>query len=290
MTGNHTVPRFDRMRTLLGYRFPRLGPVAFHWFYRRVPARCRVQLFPNIFIDADFGDGTFQGTYWQGRRFEHPSCSILATWLRDSRVTRFMDIGANYGFFSYFALAQHQQVHAYAFDPHPFNSQFQLTVKQENGLERFHPQAMGLSDTEGRLMLTLGKGDRGHSCFTHHPGLAGQPRLEAPVRTFDDWASEDSRMTDDPPGSWIAKIDVEGFELNVLRGMCRMLKKKMFAGLMVEINPFTLGLMGLRAQEVFAWLADLGYVISHRESGCPNAFFVPNATPRAHQEADAVRA
>lgn len=49
MTGRHTVPRFDRVRTGLGYRFPRFGPLAFKWFYKRMPAQCRVQLFPEIF-------------------------------------------------------------------------------------------------------------------------------------------------------------------------------------------------------------------------------------------------
>jgi FkbM family methyltransferase len=266
----------------MGYGFPRLGPMAFGWFYGRAPARCRVQLFPDIFIDADFSDQTFQSTYWQGRRFEQPSCRILAAWFRDIRVTRFMDVGANYGFFSYFALSQHPQIQVYAFDPHPFNSHFQRTVKQESGLERFHPQAVGLSNAEGRLMLTLGRRDRGHSCFTNHPGLAGQPAVEASVRAFDDWASEQAHMADDPPGSWIAKIDVEGFELNVLQGMRQALQKKMFAGLMVEINPFTLGLMKVRAQEIFAWLAGLGYVVTYRDSRCPNVFFVPSASPLAH--------
>lgn len=288
MTGRHTVPRFDRVRTGLGYGFPRVGPLAFKWFYQRMPAQCRVQLFPEIFIDADFSDRTFQSTYWQGRRFEQPSCQMLSAWFDDPRVTRFMDIGANYGFFSYFALTDHPTIEVHAFDPHPFNSHFQRTVKEENGLVRFHPHALGLSDAEGRLPLTLGHGDRGHSCFANHPGLAGQPTVEVSVRTFDDWASGESHIGDDPPGSWIAKIDVEGFELNVLRGMRQALKKRMFVGLMVEINPFTLGLMGIRAQEIFDWLADIGYVISYRDPHCPNVFFVPSVDSPARTPGDVV--
>ena len=290
MREHHTVPRFDRVRTGLGYGFPRFGPLAFKWFFKRAPAQCRVQLFPDIFIDADFSDRTFQSTYWQGRRFERPSCQMLAAWFNDPRVTRFMDIGANYGFFSYFALTHHPTIEVYAFDPHPFNSPFQRTVKEENRLDRFHPHAIGLSDAEGRLSLTLGNEDRGHSCFTNHPGLADQPTVDVFVRAFDDWAAEEFRVADEVPGSWIAKIDVEGFELNVLRGMRRMLTKKMFAGLMVEINPFTLGLMGIRSQEIVDWLADIGYVVSYRDPRCPNVFFVPSADWAARTRVDVVEA
>jgi FkbM family methyltransferase len=64
----------------------------------------------------------------------------------------------------------------------------------------------------------------------------------------------------------LIKIDVEGFEMNVLRGAKETIRKFRPA-LFVEINDGFLRREGSSAKEVFAFLEDLGYEIRYAQSG-----------------------
>jgi len=92
-------------------------------------------------------------------------------------------------------------------------------------------------------------------------------------------ASEELPLPVEP--AWIAKIDVEGFELKVLTGMRQALEAKAFVGVSVEINRFTLGLFGVGASTIYEALRACDYVPMQghglRDEACYNEFFVPLA-------------
>lgn len=56
----------------------------------------------------------------------------------------------------------------------------------------------------------------------------------------------------------LIKIDVEGFEMNVLRGMASLLKI-LKPDLLIEINSNTLAEQNINPKSVFQYLYDLGY-------------------------------
>ncbi len=267
----------DRLRAWMGYRFPPLGRRAFDAFYRSAPAEQEVELFPCLRVDLNLRDATQKVTYWQGVRFEHPAARILAGWIREGSV--FFDIGANYGFFSYWMLTQKKPVDVYAFDPLPENAARMERARRRNGLERrFSVAGCALGDDETTRGLHTGGDDTGHSTLGNHPELKGQT-VDVPVVTFDDWLARAGLRLPFAP-TWIAKIDVEGFECHVLRGMRRTLHAHAFAGLMIEINPYTLNFFGKRPVDVFTLLEEAGYVSPERQfleqTGgeiCFNAYF-----------------
>ena len=110
----------------------------------------------------------------------------------------------------------------------------------------------------------------------------GQIVPKIPVLTFDQWV-ERAGLVQPKPGEWIAKIDVEGFELRVLAGMNDALRKGAFRLLVVELNEFTLALTGSAPKLLREFLRDRGYA-ELRTTGdagrrklartC-NGFFVP---------------
>lgn len=275
-----SATHMDRARSLMGYRFPPLGRAAFDWFFRSVPRHMDAQLFPGVNVPLDFRDETQRSTYWQGVRFDHPIAPFLADHGR--HATAFFDIGANYGFFSYWMLSQCRNVQVYAFDPVPSNIACLEEVRKRNLLDsRFHVIGQALGNTQEVRCLRLGSEDSGHSTFGVHTGLTGAS-VEVAVVPFDLWRERVGLQLPDTP-QWVAKIDVEGFELNVLQGMEKSLRKQAFSGLVVEVNEYTLKLFDVSPSDLFAFLHECGYVTVDPGSAkgtpsasCYNAFFTPS--------------
>jgi FkbM family methyltransferase len=216
-----------------------------------------VELFPGVRLTLDFTDSTHRSTYWRGRRFEAPTPTVLLEWT-DAPDAVFFDVGANYGFYSYLVAAYRPAVRVYAFEPHPGNVRLLEETRQRNRLDRLHVVGAGLSDTRETGWLRHGTEDQGHSTFTAHPDLENSARSQARLITFDAWRGE-ARLALPSRPAWVAKIDVEGYELRVLRGMRQALQARAFRGLVVEINDFTLRLAGTTAAEIYDLLAQAGY-------------------------------
>jgi FkbM family methyltransferase len=261
----------------MGYKYPRLGSAANRMVFGLLPAIIETELFPGIRARLDSRDSTQRTTYWQGDRFEYPTGRILTNW-KTPAVSHFFDIGANYGFFSYLMLSRFNDLSVHSFEPNPSTFKLLDEIRSSNNLSRMQAHAMGLSDSAGRLFLHPGTSDSGHSTFGEHPELHDSSKEAIPVDTFDHWREEAGIKLPESP-RWLAKIDVEGFELKVLLGMRSSLEAKAFAGLVVEINEFTLAFTGTKPEEVFALMDQCGYhqpdplKSSDRNA---NAFFVPH--------------
>jgi FkbM family methyltransferase len=262
----------DWVRQHLGYRL-RMGRRLHAAIGRRLPPTMDTRIFPGIAVRVDLSQDVARSTWWLGRGYEAPTPAVLAGWLRDAAEV-FFDIGANCGWFSYFALSC-SQVEVFAFEPRADLFQQLQTAKRLNGLDRFHPQQLGLSDQTETLRLQGGHLQTGYSTFGPHPNLVpeGNPLTVVP---FDDWRLSAGIALPSEP-AWVAKIDVEGFEANVLRGMSESLASRAFAGLTVELNAYTLGFCGSSVDEVTELLTDAGYrmmTVRHQEASL-NRFFVP---------------
>ena len=262
----------EAVRRHCGHRFPPIGAAAFGLLFRLLPAKANVEMFPGIRVDMDFSDAIMRATYWQGDRFEKPTAQVLERWSNDA--THFFDVGSNYGFFSYLLLSCRPELQVHAFEPNVATFARMEFTRTSNALRCLHTWNIGLSDVAARIALHPGTDDSGHSTFGPHPELAGRSLGEVDVLPFDAWRELHGLALPDKP-SWIAKIDVEGFETRVVRGMADSLKARAFAGIVIEMNEFTLEFCGSSPAELRRVLRANGYVeeLVSRESG--NAFFVP---------------
>ena len=260
------------IRKAFGYRFPRLGQHAMNAFFSMMPGKFDALLFPGIWAELHKSDLTQRSTYWQGTRFESPTAQILQSWI-NSDTTHFFDIGSNYGFFSYWMLSQESMLKVHSFEPNPATFDIVQKIKVRNSLDRLYPWNMGLGDVSAKLSLHPGTEDSGHSTFGNHPELHSLPIADIRVLPFTKWLTEAGIVMPTRP-SWIAKIDVEGFELKVLQGMEPVLRSRAFQGIAIEVNEFTLKFCNAKPQEVLGFLESCGYrqVFS---SKCGNVFFIP---------------
>jgi len=213
-----------------------------------------------------------RATYWQGDRFERPTAQKLDRWAEDA--THFFDIGSNYGFFSFLMLSHRPALEVHAFEPNPATFARLDAARIANRLATLHTWNIGLSDSQGKLALHSGVGDSGHSTFGPHPGLSESNLAEVNVLSFDHWCDAQKLVRPSRP-RWVAKIDVEGFEVRVLRGMREAIRARAFAGLVVEVNEFTLGFCGSSGAELRETLRDGGYREETAPTTSGNAFFVP---------------
>lgn len=178
---------------------------------------------------------------------------IISKWLiarYQGKEGTFIDIGANLGYFTcLLSRTLSKKAHVYAFEPEPENL---ALLKSNIGLNRLEnvkifPIALGEKNSVARLNVYKSSNRGRHS-------LQGKPTgrtIEVTVRPLDEILSSEKRVDDLP---WIdfMKIDVEGYEPQVLRGAKESIKKTKC--LMLEYSPY---LMNLQIEEKEIFLRNL---------------------------------
>lgn len=163
-------------------------------------------------------------------------------WIRNNAKEGavFFDIGANVGLYSLYAANAAQGVCVYSFEPHKFNFATLLENIFLNQLEEsIYPVSLPLSDESGLLDLNYNSMASGTSMTQlGHRQLPGnrefRPKLSELVHsvTLDELVAS-GRV----PAPDMVKIDVDGNEILILRGMEQVLRSPDGpSSLQVEIN------------------------------------------------------
>jgi FkbM family methyltransferase len=135
-----------------------------------------------------------------------------------------LDVGANIGLTSCLFAQLAASVHAV--EPNPAVYELLAANLMANGLANVHPHRLAIGDTGGTMHFT------GKSAFGRL--TSDTTELSVDVRTVDDMVDQLQLIRLD-----LLKIDVEGFEPNVLRGAARTLER--FNPIIVmEFNAWTL--------------------------------------------------
>lgn len=161
------------------------------------------------------------------------------------------DIGANIGVLSTL-LAKRlgpAGVVVHAFEPEPRNAERLRANREANRLANLvvHETAVGATDGETTLYVT---GDAGAGS---HTTVMGRGRELVVAMTTG--STIQSRHGD--PG--VVKIDVEGSELDVIRGMMDILERRVVHDLFIEVHPELLCSSGHDPEELAASISRYGY-------------------------------
>jgi FkbM family methyltransferase len=212
---------------------------------------------------------TFYFTGWYERRY----IEYLIQALRRGDV--FVDVGAHVGIHSICVSramqAQDLNGHVFAFEPASDVCRALREAVRMNELHniRVLPTALGAKTEHMDLRSDP---ERFHeadasvrSAFSH-----GEVVERVPVVSFDDWsASEDIACVD------IIKIDVEGYELEILHGMEETLLECRPRIVGVEIRDYILERSGVSRDEVVHFLDQVGYRRVETEDLEGNFIFQP---------------
>lgn len=174
----------------------------------------------------------------------------------------FVDVGANVGYYTLMASALVGDAGCVlAFEPSPYAFARLAEAVGRNGLSNVLPLQVGLDKSEGVRRLFMPDEPGNHTPSMVERG-EGRP-VEVPVRRLDDCLAERRVERVD-----LLKLDVEGFEPNVVEGATAYVRAGRVGALLCEFNSYWLERNGTSAEEFYGRLTGLGF----RPAGRPPRF------------------
>jgi FkbM family methyltransferase len=164
------------------------------------------------------------------------------------------DVGGFRGITSqWFARKSH---HVHTFEPMPENAEsIRMALKARN-VENVSVHQIAVSDRIGTSEFHL-CAMKGHNSLGRVNTSAHVGSIQVPTTTLDDFADRNGIGAID-----FLKIDVEGFELEVLKGAAKLLSSHGIKGLLFEANKSVLFSIGKSAGPIHDLLSTYGYSVA----------------------------
>ncbi len=198
--------------------------------------------------------------------FEESEQLFITRFLKPGDI--FLDIGANIGLHSVFAAKILQDNgHVYAFEPSKKTfERLQKSIAINNFADSISAFNAGISDKKEKLMLN--ESADGHDAWNsfaalNHVNLSN--KYEVQTYRIDEFITENNIFSNKIS---LIKIDVEGWELMVLKGFGNMLIDANFnACFLVEFTEQNTFSAGYSSRELYGYLTALGYAwMSYNET------------------------
>ena len=188
-------------------------------------------------------------------RYEVAVVHRLRRLLREGDV--FVDVGANVGYLSAVAagcVGRSGEVHA--FEPVPrYHGELANLAALNPGLT-IRANAAAAGETKGTARIGISRGaNTGWNTMVPGAMDADSETIEVPVVALDDYLGEHGLASRE----LVVKVDAEGFELPVLRGLRRRLAGAPRPRLLCEVSPDAYPLLGEDAGALERFVAEAGY-------------------------------
>jgi len=192
-----------------------------------------------------------QQLFWYGC-YEKEVGDLLRSMLRANDV--FIDIGANIGYFSLLSATISPSVRIFSFEPVKDLFQKMNVNISLNNIKNISTvnAAVGKISEEKELFVSASD-NLGMSSFYQPENYSGK-KERVKVVTIDDWFKTSELTKID-----VIKLDVEGNELAALKGMRAVIEEQRPL-VIVEINPQTLSLSGLKSLDIYNYLNQFNFV------------------------------
>jgi FkbM family methyltransferase len=201
-------------------------------------------------MSLDLGYWSNRQTFFLKRFYDLPTQLVLQKLLREGDT--FVDIGANEGMMSLLASRLVGSTgKVIAFEPNPAPRAVFESAIARNALSNVTVIPAGLGDTDEALPLSVPKINTGEGSF----GGSRYLNEETEVVSCQVLRGDKSLAQENPA---LIKIDVEGFELRVLRGLEATLSRSR-SPIVIEMVSDHLVRAGTSVSEVNSFLQRLGY-------------------------------
>jgi FkbM family methyltransferase len=188
--------------------------------------------------------------HYERNQYEQFSACLLSSILR--RTQLFLDIGASYGFYTLLARSRHPHLEIIAVEPTPKTCAVLNRNVDRIGRSKISVHEVAISDASGSRQFNVSLAS--DSCgFFQHPNVGTLESIVVATTTVD------SLLRDYAPCPLMIKIDTEGNELAVLKGMTETLDRFPDIKLLVEFCPATLRSANVEPAELLSDLDQLGF-------------------------------
>lgn len=198
---------------------------------------------------------------WKETYEDHWSIQFCLDWLKEGETA--IDVGANIG---HFAVAMACKVgprgRILAFEPNPKLVQCVLENAQANALTNIVCKPYALTDRDTISTFFIPKRNSGEAALGRKAKYGHYRQVQVQCRSFSSLASE-LDLSDCPIP--LMKVDVEGYELDVLRGLGKTVDH--IHAIMFEFDKDNYTERGTTGEEVLALVRSLGFSIFQVDSG-----------------------
>lgn len=238
--------------------------------FKQIIGNITATIFPVRTIRGGYGSGLKissknSSADYSGGKNEYPVQQVIARYLKQGDV--FYDIGANVGFFSLIAarlVGASGQV--YAFEPVPANASLIQKNAEINNLRNITVFQKAISDNNGK----------GDLIQTEHPGGAKLSVVDTPLNSpikmiipVEVISIDGLLINRDILPPKLVKIDVEGAEIQVLKGMSTTIGK--YKPLVIyEVDHKNKDEFMFRIEQIDAFINEFGYKLKILEDSYPN--------------------
>jgi FkbM family methyltransferase len=193
--------------------------------------------------------------------YEHAEQNFCAAYLKPG-MTAF-DVGASHGFYTLLFAKLSGPDFVYAFEPEEGNfARLRLNLEL-NSFLAVHASPVAVVNEPGEVELNVYPPELygWHTLGQPAMEVEGRPvaplaRRRVPGVTLDDFCAENGIEQID-----LLKLDVEGAELDVLRGACRLLRERRIGCLLFEVSQAMVEGMSHDPAEIFDLVRDAGFTI-----------------------------
>jgi FkbM family methyltransferase len=215
------------------------------------PVRRRLRVQGDVEMELDTSDFLQRGLYLT-RDFEPALRLCILRTLKPGDC--FVDVGANVGFYSLVAARRvGPGGRVIAFEPNPATCARLRANIDLNGFANVSVVETALSDRSGQAgFFADTHGNSGASSLLGR----GLETIESTVLT-ETWDGFEERTA--PPPPTLVKIDVEGAEVQVLRGMSGLLAAARRPRFILEVSEWSLKAAGSSPEELFDIMSGHGY-------------------------------
>jgi FkbM family methyltransferase len=208
-------------------------------------------------MPLDLSNWSERLTYFLGRHHEIPTAMFLQAAVRKGET--FIDVGGNIGMVTLHAARLVGPTgHVHTFEPNPVMVDRLRGLIALNQIKHVTLHAAALADQAGELVLRVlhdhpGQGTLGEIPSADRDAITQEYRV--PVRVGDEaLANSGASMS----GALTIKVDAEGYELHVFRGLRGTIERHSPA-ICCEVCPPYLARAGTTVDELFAFMHGLGY-------------------------------
>lgn len=195
--------------------------------------------------------------YWTNSYERHDEVHVFVSLLRPGMVV--VDGGANIGMYTMLsAQAVRPSGRVFAFEPVPEVYRRLTDNLAISGITNVVPTCLALSDVSGTARFYLGRNDSMGSLYRAQTSAV----IDVPTETLDGFLERRGVTKVDA-----VKLDAEGAEMHIVRGMRRLLVRPDRPILFVEHNFGALRAAGSSAEELFTSILQYGYAPHLVEKG-----------------------
>jgi FkbM family methyltransferase len=204
--------------------------------------------------DDDYSNSWFFPRFAGGKSHEHKVTDMILASLGGTK--QFIDVGANLGWFTCIAARYMPQGKVFAFEMD--GSNFALLEKNValNGCNNAQVNHQAVAEASGTRYYDrpTARPSPMYQLRAGIPDNADKSLVAVQTVSLDDFCDRTGVRPD------VVKIDVEGAEMSVLRGMTRILAETKPV-LFLELHPYHLPKFGTSTNEVLTFLVGRGYSV-----------------------------